>query len=100
QRPEQVQDETTASLAASVQTAQFALAGRAFAEAQSRWESHMTSQVLETVRANPGKRVMVIGSYRNRAMLERAVQDAAPLRAVGASNWFGRTSKENLNQGR
>lgn len=100
QRPEQVQDETTASLAASVQTAQFALAGRAFAEAQSRWESHMTSQVLEAVRANPGKRVMVIGSYRNRAMLERAVQDAAPLRAVGASSWFGRTSKENLNQGR
>lgn len=90
QRPGQVQDETTASLAAGVQAARFALAGPAFAAAQSRWDVYMSDQALRVVRANPGKRVMVIGSYKNRAMLERVVREAVPQRAISASRWFER----------
>jgi len=87
---EQAQDETTASMTAGVQAAQFALVGPAFAAAQARWEGHMSDRALQVVRANPDKRVMVIGSYKNRHMLERVVRDAAPQRAISASNWFAK----------
>lgn len=86
----QVQDATTATLTAGVQAAQFALAGPGFVAAQSRWEDHMSDRALAAVRANPGKRVMVIGSYKNRAKLERAVREAAPERAISAALWFER----------
>lgn len=84
----QVQDDTTASLAAGLQAAQVALAGPRFAAAQSRWDDYMSDQALQAIRANPNKRIMVIGSYKNRAMLDRAVREAAPQRALSASAWF------------
>lgn len=87
-RPAQVQDDTTASLAAGLQAAQFALVGPAFAAAQARWDGHMAAQILRAVRANPGKRVMVIASYKNRAVLDRAVRGAEPRRTIGAARWF------------
>ena len=92
QRAGQVQDDTTASLTAGVQAAQFALAGSAFAAAQARWDGHMSARMLDVVRANPGKRVMVIGSYKNRAMLQNAAQAAAPQRVINASQWFEKTN--------
>lgn len=88
QRPGQVQDEKTARLAVGLQAAQFALAGPAFAAAQARWDGYMAARVLQAVRANPGKRIMVIASYKNRAALEQAVHQAAPQRALNASAWF------------
>jgi hypothetical protein len=84
----QVQDETTVSLASGLLAAQFALAGQDFVAAQSRWDGHMSDKVLQTVRANPGKRIMVIGSYKNREMLNRAVREVAPTRVIVASEWF------------
>lgn len=84
----QVQDETTASMATGLYAAQVALAGPGFAAAQSQWESFMSGQALQAVRANPCKRVMIIGSYKNRATLERAVRHAAPQRTLNASDWF------------
>lgn len=92
QRAGQVQDDTTASLTTGVQAAQFALGGQAFAAAQARWDSHMSARMVEAVRANPGKRVMVIGSYKNRAMLQQAAQAAAPQRVINASQWFEKTN--------
>ncbi|MDP3784103.1 MAG: hypothetical protein Q8Q79_14445, partial [Sphingopyxis sp.] len=64
----------------------------AFAAAQARWDSHMSARMVEAVRANPGKRVMVIGSYKNRAMLQQAAQAAAPQRVINASQWFEKTN--------
>jgi len=87
----QVQDATTATLTAGQQAAQIALAGPAFATAQARWDAHMAVQTTAAVRAHPGKRVMVIGSYTNRAMLERAVQEASPGRTLDAARWFETT---------
>ncbi|MBW8297475.1 MAG: hypothetical protein K0M74_17105 [Sphingopyxis sp.] len=92
QRAGQVQDDTTASLTTGVQAAQFALAGPTFAAAQARWDSHMSVRMVEAVRANPGKRVMVIGSYKNRAMLQQAAQAVAPQRVINASQWFEKTN--------
>jgi hypothetical protein len=52
----------------------------------------MSDQAVQAVRANPGKRVMVIGSYKNRAMLEHVLHQAAPRRAISASKWFEQMS--------
>ncbi|MBL0915169.1 MAG: hypothetical protein IBJ13_06555 [Sphingopyxis sp.] len=94
QRPEQVQDETTASLTASLQAAQFALAGPRFAAAQARWEDFMSDRIVDAIKAHPGKRIMVIGSYKNRALLEQAARRAAPERAVSAMSWFQQPGPE------
>lgn len=86
----QVQDAPTASLAGSVQAAQFMLVGPGFVAAQSRWDAHMADRTRQAVRDNPGKKILVIGSYRNRAMLEAAVRAVAPRRVLDASDWIGR----------
>lgn len=87
-RAGQVQDETTAALTTGTQAAQFGLAGPAFVAAQERWDRHMTERARQTVDANPGQRILVIGSYRNRTMLERALRRAAPRRTLRAADWF------------
>ncbi|MGQ3048367.1 MAG: hypothetical protein ACT6Q8_04270 [Niveispirillum sp.] len=92
QTPGQAQDEQTAAVAAGAQAAQFALAGPAFAAAQARWDSHMGGQVIRTVRSHPGKRVMVIASYKNRAVLERMVRQAVKGRVVDTAPWFAKTA--------
>ncbi|KTE06007.1 hypothetical protein [Sphingopyxis sp. H115] len=86
----QVHDATTAALAGGVQSARFALAGPAFVQAQARWDDFMTGRALDAIRAHPGKRVMVIGSYKNRALLETALRKAAPDRVIDAAQWFRR----------
>lgn len=89
-QPGQVQDDRTAAIADGLQSAKFALAGPRFAASQARWDGYMSSQVRRAVRDNPGKRVMVIGSYRNRALLDRAARELAPQRVVDAQAWIGK----------
>lgn len=83
-----VQDATTASLATGVEAAQFAVTGPEFATAQERWNNFMADKMLQSIRTNPAKRIMVIGSYKNRALLEQAAREAAPLRIIVASDWL------------
>ncbi len=78
----QTQDEATAAVTAGFQQLQFALVGGGLDKVQARWDGFMAARVVEAVRANPGKRVMVLGSYRNRVLLEAAVRRAAPGRIV------------------
>lgn len=92
QRPGQVQDQTTAALVSGAEAARFALVGGDFSEAQRRWDAYMADQAVQAVGANPAARVLVIASYKNRAMLERSVREAAPERALSASDWFGAVS--------
>lgn len=92
QAPGQVQDEQTAAIAAGLQAAQFALAGPSFAAAQTRWDSYMAGQVVRTVRSHPAKRVMVIASYKNRALLERMVRQSVADRVVDAAPWLMATA--------
>ncbi len=89
-----VHDGITASLASGVEAAQFAMAGPEFATAQARWDNFMADQVLQSMRANPKKRIMVIGSYKNRALLEQAVREAVPQRIINASEWFEATEAD------
>jgi hypothetical protein len=52
----------------------------------------MAYQARETVLANPGRRVLILGSYRNREALDTAVREAAPLRVVSAEAWLEETN--------
>lgn len=84
-----VHDELTAKIIGGVQAAQFALAGPAFVAAQSDWDHYMAEQAVAAVQAHPGKRVMIVGSYKNHALLEKRVGEAAPQRLTPAAIWFG-----------
>lgn len=90
--PGQAQDSTTASLTAGVQAAQLGLAGPAMADAQARWDRFMTERAIDAVRSNPGKRVLILGSYKNRAMLEQGLRKWQPKRVVSPTTLFGATS--------
>lgn len=97
QQPGQVQDEKTAAMADGLRSAQLALVGPDFAAAQARWDGYMASQARKAVRDHPGKRVMVVGSYGNRAMLDRVVREEAPQRVVDAGAWVGKAAAPAAN---
>ena len=86
--PSQTQDETTARMVESHAALRAALVGPDFVKAQAAWDGDMAQVVTRTVRSRPGKRVLVIGSYRNRALLERAARKIAPGRIVPAEAWL------------
>jgi hypothetical protein len=87
-RPSQTQDETTARMIDSHVALRTAIVGPAFATVQSAWDDDMAQVVTRTVRSRPGKRVLVIGSYRNRGELENAVRGIAAGRLVSSSAWL------------
>lgn len=91
QTPAEVHDESTATIVAGLQAAQFALVGPAFVAAQREWDDFMAARAVDVVRSNPGKRIMIIGSYKNHRLLETAVGAAAPERIRPALAWFGAT---------
>jgi len=85
----EVHDGLTARIVGGVQAAQFALAGPEFVAAQQDWDQYMAKQAVATVQAHPGKRVMIVGSYKNHALLEKCIGKAAPQRLIPAATWFG-----------
>lgn len=99
QTPAEVHDETTASIVAGLQAAQFALVGPAFVAAQREWDDFMAARAIDVVRSNPGKRIMIIGSYKNHRLLETAVRAAAPGRIRPALAWFGTAEITRLMPG-
>lgn len=87
-QPADTQDQVTADLAAAEATTEVQLLGPGFAASQSEWDSHMVGEARAAVLAHPGKRVLVLGSYRNRAILEAGLRSAAPDRIVDVEAWL------------
>lgn len=92
--PAMVQDDTTGTVIQGMREMHFALAGDALASAQSKWDNYMAEVAVQTVRANPNKRVLVLGSYKNRALLEDAIKRKAPRRIIDAEAWFSKLAQE------
>jgi hypothetical protein len=84
----QSQDEATAAATAGFQQLQFSLVGGDLAKVQARWDGFMATRAVEAMSAHPGKRVLVLGSYRNRALLDAALRKAAPGRVVAPAPWM------------
>jgi hypothetical protein len=87
-RPTQTQDETTARMVDSHVALRAAIVGPAFTKVQAAWDDEMAQVVTRTIRSRPGKRVLVIGSYRNRTQLEAAVRSVAAARILPSSAWL------------
>lgn len=87
-RPADTQDQVTADLAEAEATAAVQRLGPAFGASQSEWDGHMVGEAWAAVLAHPGKRVLVLGSYRNRATLEAGLRSAAPDRIVDVEAWL------------
>jgi hypothetical protein len=86
--PAQTQDETTARMVDSHVALRAAIVGPAFTKVQSAWDDEMAQVVTRTVQSRPGKRVLVIGSYRNRTRLETAVRKVAAARILPSAEWL------------
>lgn len=88
QHPRDAQDQLTGNLSQVLTQAQAALIGTRFAAVQKEWDDIMIQRAREAMRANPGKRVLILASYRNRAALETALAAEAPDRVVLAGAWM------------
>jgi hypothetical protein len=86
--PSQTQDATTARMVDGHVALRAAIAGPAFVKVQSAWDDDMAQVVARTVRSRPGKRVLVLGSYRNRGQLENAVRRVAAARILSSPAWL------------
>lgn len=69
--PADAHDRVTLDLVRAQGLALETLGGRDFADGQAQWDGYMVEQARTAIRAHPGKRILVLGSFRNReAFLE------------------------------
>jgi len=62
--------------------------GPRMAAGQVEWDGFMIDHAREAIAAHPGKRVLVLGSYRNRHLFEEALRKQAPERVVDMEEWL------------
>jgi hypothetical protein len=65
--PADAHDRVTSDLVRAQALALETLAGQEFTVGQAEWDGYMVEQARTAIRANPGKRILVLGSFRNRA---------------------------------
>jgi hypothetical protein len=63
--PADAHDRVTADLVRAEALAQAELGGPQFEKSQAAWDGFMVARAREAIAANPGKRVLVLASYRN-----------------------------------
>jgi hypothetical protein len=63
--PADAHDRVTADLVRAEALAQARLGGADFERNQSAWDAFMVARAKAAVEANPGKRILVLASYRN-----------------------------------
>lgn len=86
--PADTQNQITGDLTAAFAATEAQLIGPAFSLRQSEWDGYMVTEAREAILAHPGKRILVLASYRNRATLEAAIKAAAPERVVDVEAWL------------
>lgn len=86
--PAQSHDQATADLVEGYKRVQFSFFDHTQSENQAEWDGYMADIALETARANPQKRILVLGSYRNRHVLEAIVQAGVPDRVRDMKAWL------------
>jgi hypothetical protein len=86
--PADVHDQATMNLTTAAADLQHSLIGKEEEEAQARWDDYMAQRAIEAVRANPGKRVLVLGSYRNQQMFVTRLKELADTEVVDMATWL------------
>jgi hypothetical protein len=84
------QDSATADLARAIGMLRMQIYGAEYSAAQHEWERFMAARAAEAITANPGKRIVVLGSFRNRGMLSESIRQAAANRIVNMEEYLRR----------
>jgi hypothetical protein len=98
--PADSQDRVTADLVRAYDITQSELVGGGYDDLQRRWDDHMVTQAREVVLANPDRRILVVGSFRNRHVLEEGLRAAAGHRLVDMEAWLRAIGSEPAAAGR
>jgi hypothetical protein len=88
QSPAMSQDTVTATLAAGYARVQLSYLGADYETVQQDWDGHMADVALETAKANPDKRILVLASFRNRQVLTDTISAALPGRVSDMAEWL------------
>lgn len=88
--PADTHDRVTADLMRSRYVVLATLAGATRAAGQRRWDAHMVDQARQAIDANPGKKILVLGSYRNRHVFIDELQDDYGPRLVDMERWLAK----------
>jgi hypothetical protein len=85
--PADTQDEATDALARSQRRLRAALVP-SIGWIQVRWDRVLVDVATKAIAENPGRRVLVLGSHRNRFMLVEALGDLPGVRLVDMRSWL------------
>lgn len=72
--PADAHDAVTADLVRAEALAQAELGGPQFETSQAAWDGFMVARAREAIAANPGKRILVLASYRNLAAFREGLK--------------------------
>lgn len=84
--PADAHDRVTADLVRAEALAQVALGGEAFEVGQAEWDGYMVARTREAIAAHPGKRILVLASYRNLEAFREGLKGEA--RLVDMEPWL------------
>lgn len=84
--PADAHDQVTADLVQAEAMAQARLGGEAFTVSQAAWDGYMVARTKEAIAAHPGKRILVLASYRNLAAFREGLKGEA--RLVDMEPWL------------
>jgi hypothetical protein len=85
--PPDTQDEATDAAARARHALRAALLP-ASDEIQVRWDSVLVDVATKAIAAHPGKRVLILASFRNRFMFLEALREAPSVRLVNMHEWL------------
>jgi hypothetical protein len=85
--PASTQDETTDEMSRARHALRGGLIPRA-GRLQQRWDSAMVGTVRRAIQENPGSRVLIVGTFRNRFMLEDALREMPDVTVVDVEAWL------------
>jgi hypothetical protein len=69
------------------------LAGAPAADGQRRWDDYMVDQVRRAIRANPERKILVLGSYRNRHYFLDELRPDFNDRLIDMEDWIRRRDR-------
>lgn len=84
--PADAHDAITLDLVRAQGLAQAQLGGPDFATSQAEWDGYMVARAREAIAANPGKRILVLASYRNLEAFRAGLKGEA--RLVDIEPWL------------
>jgi hypothetical protein len=94
-KPADTHDRVTEDLARSYYLTQYAVLGGELKRLQEEWDEQMVQRACAAVRAHPGRKVLVLVSYRNRHRFLDAIRQFAPDRLVDMERWLQQEIRES-----